>query len=259
MFKVLIVDDDPSISMFVSRLLTKKFSCRVVTAENGLEGLNKVKTESPEVIFLDVTMPVMSGMEMLDALKQDSEYKNIPVIMLTAISDQNVVREAMDKGVISYLLKPLMFELTYEKIKELFYQIKKERDAAQKDAEKKALNPTPEKYTDIMLIVSTDEKFRMRLRLQMEANFEIIEAENGADGLELFLKNKPKIVCLGENLPLLNEVLLASKIRSITTEEKIFIFLMADDKVLTEEEKKYFDIVIPSKSNMDSIFPGFTS
>jgi len=125
MFKVLVVDDDPSISMFISRLLTKKFSCTVVVAENGLEGLNKVKEESPDVIFLDVTMPVMNGLEMLDVLKHDDKFKNIPVIMLTAISDKNVIRDVMSKGVISYLLKPLMFEDTYHKINELFYQIKK--------------------------------------------------------------------------------------------------------------------------------------
>ncbi len=256
MFKVLVVDDDPSISMFISRLLTKKFGCKVVTAENGLDGLGKVKEESPEVIFLDVTMPIMSGLEMLDALKQDNEFKNIPVIMLTAISDKNVVREVMDKGVISYLLKPLMFEVTYQKIKELFYQIKREMDFAKKLSVGNVKEPLPINYTDKMLIVNTDKDFREKLRNQMQSNFEILEAENGADGLELFLSERPKVVCLGDKLPLLNEVLLANKIRSIATDNKIFIFLLTDNNNLSEEEKKYFDKIIPNNSDINSLFPG---
>ncbi len=256
MFKVLVVDDDPGISLFISRLLTKKFSCRVVTAVNGLDGLNKVKEESPEVIFLDVTMPIMSGLEMLDALKQDSEFKNIPIIMLTAISDKNVVREVMGKGVISYLLKPLMFESTYQKIKELFYQIKNEQKAAEELEKNQIPDQAPNSYADRMLIVNTDEGFRANLRKQMESNFEIIEAENGADGLELFLRERPKVVCLGDKLPLLNEVLLAQKIRSLHTDDKIFIFLLTDEDNLKDEDKKYFDIIIPSKSDINNILSG---
>lgn len=256
MFKVLVVDDDPSISMFISRLLTKKFACKVVVAENGLDGLNKVKEESPEVIFLDVTMPVMSGLEMLDALKQDSKFKNIPVIMLTAISDKNVVRDVMDKGVISYLLKPLMFEVTYQKIQELFYEIKREKELSKKLALQESTNKQSHEYTDSMLIVSTDEQFRAKLRQQMELNFEILEAENGADGLKLFLENKPKVVCLSDNLPLLNEVLLAAKIRSLTITNKVFVFLLSDKDNLTEDEKKYFDIIIPNNANVSDLFSG---
>lgn len=256
MFKVLVVDDDSGISLFISRLLTKKFSCRVVTAVNGLDGLSKVKEEPPDVIFLDVTMPVMSGLEMLDALKQDSEFKNIPIIMLTAISDKNVVREVMDKGVISYLLKPLMFESTYQKIKELFYQIKREKEAAEQLAKSQIQKPAHANYADRMLIVNTNEEFRANLRKQMESNFEIIEAENGADGLELFLNKRPKVVCLGDKLPVLNEVLLAQKIRTLPTDEKIFIFLLTDEDNLNDEDKKYFDIIIPSKSDINTIFSG---
>lgn len=256
MFKVLVVDDDPSISMFISRLLTKKFSCTVVVAENGLEGLNKVQEESPEVIFLDVTMPVMSGLEMLDALKHDDKFNNIPVIMLTAISDKNVVRDVMDKGVISYLLKPLMFEDTYQKIKELFYEIKRKKEIAKRLAYQGTENKQSTEYTDSMLIVSTDEQLRAKLRQQMEKNYEILEAENGADGLEMFLENKPKVVCLSDNLPLLNEVLLATKIRSLSAADKVFIFLLSDNKNLTDEEKKYFDIIIPNNADVSGLFSG---
>jgi len=227
-----------------------------VIAENGLEGLNKVKEESPEVIFLDVTMPVMSGLEMLDALKQDDKFKNIPIIMLTAISDKNVVRDVMDKGVISYLLKPLMFEDTYQKIKELFYEIKKQKERAKRLASQETENKQSNEYTDSMLIVSTDEQLRAKLRQQMSFNFDILEAENGVDGLELFLKNKPKVVCLSDNLPLLNEVLLAAKIRTLASADKIFIFLLSDNNNLTDEEKKHFDIIIPNNADVSGLFPG---
>lgn len=247
MFKVLVVDDDPTILIFIRKLLTKKFSCRVVTAENGLEGLTKVKEENPEVIFLDVTMPVMSGIEMLNALKDDPYCSKIPVIMLTAVKDVQLIREVMSKGVLAYILKPLMLEPTTEKIREIFYKIREKQSEKKKSSVGNSTinNLDPKK----VLIVDTDIMFKASMKAQMENEHEVFQADNGADALEIFIKEKPKLVCIGDKLPILNEKLLAQKLRSMQGDEKVTIYLIQGNTILSEEELKLYDRIIPRKES----------
>lgn len=125
MFKVLVVDDDPNINLFISRLLKKKFDCEVVSALNGEEALEKLENEpGVEVVFLDVTMPVMDGIETLKKIKESELLNKLPVIMLTAVSERSVIETVTEIGVYSYLLKPLMYESSYRKIKEIFDELK---------------------------------------------------------------------------------------------------------------------------------------
>lgn len=125
MFKVLVVDDDPNINLFISRLLKKKFDCQVESSLNGQEALEKLESEAGiEVVFLDVTMPVMDGIETLRIMKETETIKNIPVIMLTAVSERSVIERVTELGVHSYLVKPLMYESSYNKIKEIFDELK---------------------------------------------------------------------------------------------------------------------------------------
>ncbi|MBI9070849.1 MAG: response regulator [Melioribacteraceae bacterium] len=240
MFKVLVVDDDDNITLFISRLLTKKFHCTVISAKNGLVALSQMKKEEPEVIFLDVTMPVMDGIEMLTALKEDEKYCEIPVIMLTAVSERAVIEKAMNIGVLDYILKPLVYETVFERMKEIFSNIKKMREI--EELKKSAEADTNEGKPKI-LIVDGDESFRRVFGTQMEKNYNVLEAENGAEGLTLFMDERPKIVCLGENLHLINEKLLAQKIKQISKD--IVIYAVRENMNISEEEKSLFNMVIP--------------
>jgi twitching motility two-component system response regulator PilH len=103
--KVLVVDDEPSVvKMVVFRL--KKEGLDVVIAQNGTEGLEKAKAETPDLILLDVTMPGMSGHEVLVKLKESAETKSIPVIMFTAKGQVEDVERSSREGAVDYIAKP---------------------------------------------------------------------------------------------------------------------------------------------------------
>ena len=85
-------------------------------ASNGEEGLAAAAREKPDLILLDVTMPVMDGVTMLTKLKEDTELKAIPVIMLTAESGRDNVINIARLGVRDYLVKPFKEEQLLEKI-----------------------------------------------------------------------------------------------------------------------------------------------
>ncbi len=259
MFKVLVVDDDENVSIFMSRLLQKRFNCRVVLAKDGLDGLLKLKEEEPEVVFLDITMPVLNGVESLRAIRGDEKFKDIPVIMLTAVGDTNIVSKVMSLRVYDYILKPVTYNSAYEKIKEIFDHIKedlKEKELLEKEKEafiaKKIKMAQDTK--DKLLIVDTDKEFRDKLRKQMESSYEIIESEDGASALKIYMSQAPKIICLGENLPLINEKLLARKIKSMSVDEEVVIFAIKEHAVPRSDESGIYDCVVPRNGGSDILF-----
>lgn len=103
--KILVVDDERHIVRLVEVNL-QRAGYDVVTAYDGVEALEKVKTEKPEMIVLDVMMPRMDGFEVLQHLQADPATADIPVIMLTAKAQDADIFRGWQSGVSSYLTKP---------------------------------------------------------------------------------------------------------------------------------------------------------
>jgi CheY-like chemotaxis protein len=102
--KVLIIEDDELVSRMYAKVLTYE-GIEVVVAGSGREGIEKAKQEQPELIFCDVMMPQMNGIEVLERLKADGETSEIPVIMLTNLSGTQDAELAVQKGAVAYLVK----------------------------------------------------------------------------------------------------------------------------------------------------------
>lgn len=113
--KILSVDDSKTIRMIVGRTL-KNYDCVLCEAANGEEGLAAAARERPDLIILDITMPVMDGVTMLTRLREDPGLKAIPVVMLTAESGRENVAHIARLGVRDYLVKPFKEEQLIEKI-----------------------------------------------------------------------------------------------------------------------------------------------
>jgi CheY-like chemotaxis protein len=103
---VLIVDDEPD-SLEVASTLLEMVGVEVLTASNGKEALEHLKTKRPKFIISDLSMPEMSGWEMLKHLKTDPTSQDIPVIALTAHAMRGDRDRAVEAGFHNYLSKPL--------------------------------------------------------------------------------------------------------------------------------------------------------
>lgn len=104
MSKILIVEDDPLVSRMYQKVLGFE-KLEVISASDGREGLDLAREHHPDLILLDIMMPKMNGMEVLDRLKKDPELKSIPVIMLTNLSGTQDAEIALEKGAVAYLVK----------------------------------------------------------------------------------------------------------------------------------------------------------
>lgn len=107
--KILVVDDEPDNLEVVSMLL-EMYDAVVVTAKNGQEGVEMTRKYQPKFIISDLSMPVMSGWQMIHILKNDRTTMDIPVIALTAHAMTGDRQRALAAGFHNYLSKPLQPE-----------------------------------------------------------------------------------------------------------------------------------------------------
>ncbi len=114
-YKILTVDDSKTVRIIVKKAF-KGYDCEILEAGNGVEGLAVASKETPDIILLDVTMPVMDGVEMLTKLKSDATLKGIPVMMLTAEGGRDHVLKIAKIGVRDYLVKPFKEDVLIEKV-----------------------------------------------------------------------------------------------------------------------------------------------
>lgn len=104
---VLLVDDNPQNLELLEVYMEDVPDVRVVTATNGLEALDKVRSESPDLILLDIMMPKMSGFEVCRRLKGDPKTRDILIVMVTALSETGDVERAAECGTDDYISKPI--------------------------------------------------------------------------------------------------------------------------------------------------------
>ena len=102
--KILIIEDDYFIRELYERQL-KKREYDVVSAADGAEGLVKAAEESPNLILLDIMLPKLNGLDLLGTLKAKPETKDIPVVLLTNLGQESVIKEGFKLGAKGYLIK----------------------------------------------------------------------------------------------------------------------------------------------------------
>ncbi len=121
MLKLLVVDDEADICDFVKKFF-KERDFDVLVAYNGKEALNIVESDKPDIVLLDVKMPVMNGMEALTEIRKKD--KSIKVIMVTAVDDVEKAEEAKRHGALEYITKPLVLEQLERTVFTIAEQIK---------------------------------------------------------------------------------------------------------------------------------------
>lgn len=104
--RILVVDDSPTIVEVVKAML-EQAGYEVITAVDGLEALNAARKEKPDLIVLDVMLPKMQGYQVCRLLKFDETYQNIPIIMLTAKTEESAKMTGLKTGADEYLTKPV--------------------------------------------------------------------------------------------------------------------------------------------------------
>ena len=103
---ILVVDDNPPNVELIQTYL-ESMDCTTEVAVDGLEALSKVPKVMPDLIILDVMMPRMSGFEVCRKLKSDARYRDIPILMITALNELGDIERGVESGTDDFLTKPV--------------------------------------------------------------------------------------------------------------------------------------------------------
>jgi two-component system chemotaxis response regulator CheY len=120
--KILVVDDDKTTRKLLGLYLKAK-GYEIVTAENGLDALEKLGTESINLVVSDMNMPYMDGIELTKNIRADENLKHLPVIMVTTEADEEEKKKAHEAGVDDYLVKPANAEQISESVRKILKKI----------------------------------------------------------------------------------------------------------------------------------------
>ncbi len=129
MLKILLVEDNPQdVELTLEALSEQKLANRVLVLNDGVEAMDYLiyrekyknrERENPAVILLDIKMPRMDGIEVLQAIKTNPDLRQIPVVMLTSSREEPDLKRCYDLGVNAYMVKPVNFKDFFEAIKNL--------------------------------------------------------------------------------------------------------------------------------------------
>jgi len=118
--KVLVVDDMSTMRRIVKNVLKQIGYTDIDEAENGEDGLKKLKAGGYGLVVSDWNMPVMMGIDLLKAVRADPDLKHLPFLMVTAEAQKDNIIEAVQAGVSNYVVKPFTAEALLEKLQKIF-------------------------------------------------------------------------------------------------------------------------------------------
>lgn len=125
--RILIVDDEEDLVMAVSFRLEME-GYEVITAGDGQAALDKVESEHPDLIILDLMLPKVNGYKVCGLLKADSRYKKIPIVMFTARAQDADIKMSEEVGADSYITKPFEPVVLMATIKDLLKRVSEKND-----------------------------------------------------------------------------------------------------------------------------------
>ena len=183
-FTILVVEDNPDMRDFIHQLLQKKYK-QVLLANNGAEGLEVLKEHGTNInlIISDVMMPVVDGLTMLKEIKNNSEWCDIPVIMLTALAAERDKLTALTIGVNDYLTKPFSVPELLIRVQNLLFNYHQRLEWQASEAFKAQHQEVPDKNIAQETINAKDKEWVAELTTLVEQSFRvgILDVESLAD------------------------------------------------------------------------------
>ncbi len=245
--KILSVDDSKTIRLIIAKAF-KSFDCEVLEAANGVEGLAIATKEKPDIIILDLTMPIMDGYETLTKLKSDPDLKSIPVIMLTAESGKENVLRIAKQGVRDYLVKPFKEEMIIERVGRVI------------DLKPKGTTPVKQKrFDDPIKVLVVDDKPAITEQIKTgmaDTTWTVVGVAQGGEALDTCALAVPDAILISLTLPENGGFNLFQLLRASTKTKSVPVFAMCvktavDDQV--KAQQMGFTSIITKPIDIDDV------
>ena len=210
-YKVLIIEDEETLMQLIANKLEKD-GYQVARATDGEAGFNKIKSEKPDLVLLDIIMPKMNGYEVLEKINE--EGLNVPVIIISNSGQPVEIEKTQELGAVDYLIKT-QFEPAEVSKKVKSYLENKNVDNVDDMVFKPREDAAVRKLNLNVLLVEDDPFLReICSKKLVKEGYTVYEAVDGLQAIKAFAKVKPQIVLLDIILPSIDGFQVLKKIRS---------------------------------------------
>lgn len=221
--RILIVDDSSTQRLILKGLIKDSLECMIREASDGAEALAMIDGETPDVVFLDVIMPVLDGMETLRAIRSSPRTAALPVVVVSGLADRSVAGQMIDLGVSDYLAKPLHRERTSARLQRVWARLD------QRDDTEPQVAASPAKDGRAALLVDGSPEFLTFAKPLLEQLFTVTEFSTGAEAWKCAAAQSWGVICIGEEIGLLSQTLLAEKFRTSARHAQSRILLLVGE------------------------------
>lgn len=218
----MVCDDDAAARFVMKRLLTQHLGCTVIECEDGVEALTRLDAGPIDVVFLDVQMPNMDGVEVLEAIRSAPSLKHLPVVAVSNERREEVVRRLVALRLDGYVLKPIRVERLLSALEPLRGRLAR-RAGATGSARQICLGPDT-----AAMLVDGNLDYRHFFASQVQRYGPVVEVSSGAAALATFKNTPAHLVFLGEDIGVLRHELLVPKLRALAAGQPIRIVRLFD-------------------------------
>lgn len=216
--KILVVDDSATVRAMLRRALQDLSTVEVAEATNGLEALTEIARHRFDLVILDVNMPAMNGLDVLEAIRSSPAHTALPVVVLTSERSDTVVRRLVELGLTDYLSKPLSYSSLAERLATIIGRLRLPT-AGPRPHHASTAHPS-------VLVVDLDPDRRHFATTVLAPHYQIATADTAASALYACLDpqtRRPDLVLIGEQVGLPPLAMFVAKLREIplTAEARI--------------------------------------
>ena len=215
--KILVIDDDEMNLQVAKMILERKLACEVLTADNGIEGVETLRRERVNLVLLDIMMPDFDGIETLQKIRGDEQIKNVPVMMLTASGDIENIQKVGTLGVKDYIKKPFM----------------------PADLIKRVEKKLAELHSQEILLLGDNESVLQKMRETIEENFphEVLIATSVTAAEKILRETEIKLIIACAEMKFIDGFKFLALAASAEKYNSIPFALTTDDKLLETLDK----------------------
>ena len=225
---VVVCDDDASTRYVIKRLLVQSKGCAITECADGVEGLRAVMKGQGEVdlLILDIEMPKLNGLEVLEAVRRSAEHQALPVVVLTAERREEVVSRLLQLGVLGYVLKPLRGE----RLMPLVERVKRTTRAKARPVASKAdaIRLDPDHPA---ILVDGDPAYREYFIAYAERFGPVVPADSALEALAQYRRSPVNLVFVGEQLGIIDAGLLFTQLRGLTGDQPLRLVSIHGDTI----------------------------
>jgi CheY-like chemotaxis protein len=215
---VLICDDDKTTRFVINRLLVQRLNFRVTECRDGVEALERLAAGDIDLMILDISMPTLDGVDVLEAVRRSPQFGRLPVIVLSHERREEVVTKLIHLGIVGYVTKPP----TAESLLAVVERARRVQIAESQRGDIRLDAETP------ALLVDGNPEYRRHFVAHAEAYGRITALESGLAVLAEFKRDPCRLVFVGSDLGVVGPELLMSKLREMRKQQPLRIVELRD-------------------------------